>query len=183
MKSVAVLTAISVIATTTATAYGYEYSDYTWSSYGGKEYALTLDMGDWDQCETEAAAIGGHLVAINDINENDWLTVLIADARTREHPDPSNNLAWIGFRDIGGDNWGWISGEPVTFTNLYSGWPEGGTHAYLLGAEHFSAGEWSAHYVHHDLYEYNPYGIIEIPEPATLSLLVLGGLLVIRRPR
>ena len=84
-------------------------AQYDWSYYGGNAYALTLEMGDWDACEAEAVAVGGHLVTINDADENAWLTDFIADARTREHPDPSNNIAWIGFHTLDGVNWEWIA--------------------------------------------------------------------------
>ena len=54
-------------------AFGYTTSDYTWLSYGGHNYALTIDYGNWEDAEAEALAIGAHLVTINTAEENAWI--------------------------------------------------------------------------------------------------------------
>ena len=169
-----------------STVYGaYVYSDYTWSSYGGKEYALTLDAGNWDQMEAEAVAVGGYLVTINDADENTWL------ASTFNPQLVLDNYLWIGFYQDHDDpnysepagGWKWISGEPVTFL----GWdppeptnhPPGEDYGTLTSSTTNHWNDWgpqSSDY--HDI-----HGIIEIPEPATLLLLGLGGLAIMRKRR
>jgi len=64
--------------------------------------------GSWLSAETNANALGGHLVTINDAAEEAWLRSVFG----------SNTLYWIGFTDATVEGtWVWVSGEPVTYTN------------------------------------------------------------------
>jgi len=70
--------------------------------------------GSWLSAETNANAIGGHLVTINDAAEEAWLRAIFG-TRTRY---------WIGFNDaVAEGTWVWVSGEPVTYTNWDTGEP------------------------------------------------------------
>jgi hypothetical protein len=134
-------------------------ADYDWKNYNGHKYALTLNYGTWETCEAEAVAQGGHLAAINDANENAWLTEFIEDADLQGGGD---NLAWIGYRNQGGV-WGWVTGESVTYTNYYAGhWYDPYLYAYLHGAHHSSPGTWNDNYEHYTEPNKYPRGIIEI---------------------
>ena len=164
-------------------AHAYNYSDYSWSSYDGKEYALTLDLGNWLEMEAEAEAVGGTLVNINDEPEDTWLfNTYLTELLQYDY-------IWIGFYQDHNDpgysepagGWKWICGDPVA----YVGWdpPEPTNHApgedygTLTGAAHWN--DWGP-----DRQDYYPIpGIIEIPEPCMLSLLAVGGLLLRRKHR
>ena len=103
-------------------------TDYKWQTYNGHKYAITLGIGDWEQIEAEAEAVGGYLVTINDTGEHGWL------GSTFYEPVRHDYL-WIGFYQDHGDpcysepagGWKWISGEAVT----YVGWdpPEPTNHS------------------------------------------------------
>jgi len=94
--------------------------DYCWYTYNGHQYALTMDFGNWQECEAEAQSVGGHLVTINDANEHAWLGLEF------EQQLDQDNYLWIGFYQDHNDpdysepagGWKWISGQPVT----YLGW-------------------------------------------------------------
>jgi hypothetical protein len=95
--------------------------------YNGHSYFIT-DPGTWLEAEAEAVAAGGHLITINDYNENLQMTVMSVPyllPYSGPYGDPG---AWIGFYQPPGSpepdgGWVWISGEPVTFTNWGPGEP------------------------------------------------------------
>jgi len=75
----------------------------------GHYYELTESMS-WSQAEEQAIQLGGHLVTINDREEELWLRLQFG----------SDEYFWIGFNDINAEgNWEWVSGEPVTYTNWW----------------------------------------------------------------
>ncbi len=114
-------------------------------------------------------------LVINSEQENEFLMTFIAAERCRGCLYNGCNIAWIGYRYMNGE-WGWINGDPVTFTNYYYLWPEGGVHAFLDGAEHPNgAGQWGAHDIHDAISEYQPRGIIELAAAApTVQVIVTG---------
>lgn len=162
-------------------SYGYVYSDYSWSTYNGHQYAATLEYSNWAQAEAWAVEVGGHLATINDAAENAWLTANFAGFYTPLDPaNPWNSLIWIGFENVGND-WVWVSGEPVTFPPPWWLSPDdnlslGAIHAYLHPGSHPSPGTWWNAPARDTLPPYYPRGIIEVsPVPAPGALL-LGGI-------
>lgn len=94
-------------------------------------YVLTNQS--WTDSEIEAVALGGHLVTINDEEENLWVFdtfVPILQSRGIS----ANNGFWIGLSDnVTEGTFVWISGEEVTYTNWGSGEPNnlGGIEDYV----------------------------------------------------
>lgn len=157
--------------------------DYVWSTYGGHSYALTQQYGTWLEAEAEAVAAGGHLATVNDAAENAWLSGAFAHSYSLlQEGGPWGNIAWIGYYQDVDSQWKWASGEPVTYINYCSLFPQEGVHAYLHLAYHPWPSTWNAEDSHDDpLHQTTPFdpvrGIIEVvPEPATLLLLAVGGL-------
>ena len=87
-------------------------------TYEENRYALTNISSSWEAVEAEAVAVGGHLVTINDLEENDWLQQTFS---------PFGEL-WIGLndRDVEG-TFVWSSGEVADYENWLGGQPAGGT--------------------------------------------------------
>lgn len=173
------LTIFTMFILVNSVSYGYVYSDYTWESYGAKEYALTLDVGDWDIAEAEAVAVGGHLVTINTLEENNWLVSTFSQV--------VDDDLWIGLYQLPGSpepagGWVWISGEPVT----HVGWsglepnnnPDGEDYAVIRNTD-WGWNDWGQ--VSSDYHD--TFGIIEVPEPATVLTLGLGALALRRKRR
>lgn len=161
--------------------YGYVSSDYTWYTYNGSEYAATFAAGPWDDVEAEAAAIGADLVTINDDAENVWLTDNFEFAKV-----PGHSAIWIGYHEVSGA-WEWVSGEPVTYAGQLcnSCFLDPGPHMYLHTSSHAHPSTWNYNVWHDTLTDHYLRGIIEVPEPTTLSLLGLGaaGLVTLLRKR
>jgi hypothetical protein len=155
------------------------------SGGNGHWYTLTQSWGTWVDHEAEAVSLGGHLATINDVAENAWI------AQTFDHvycdmPDGAfgGDRTWGLLLDIGycynstNDQWEWISGEPVTYTNCYPwGYPSAGPHAYIHEASHYWAGTWNMAPYHTEP-DGNclAFGVIElaVPEPSTFVLLGVG---------
>jgi hypothetical protein len=155
---------------------------YDWFPYGGHYYALSQTYGNWLDVETEAESQGGYLVAINSVGESASLGTIFGGLPL-----------FIGLRQLPGSpepkgGWQWASGEPLVYTNWDFNQPDNWTGhdnygminptggGYVLNKWHDVPVEgWLPTSAHH--------GIIEIPEPATLMLLVIGGLTLVRRKR
>lgn len=85
----------------------------------GSEYYL-LTRGTWQQAQAAAIILGGHLVTIDNAQENEWIR--------NNFVLPFAIQVYIGITDqtIEGQ-FRWISGTTVTYTNWRSGEPNNGT--------------------------------------------------------
>jgi hypothetical protein len=88
-------------------------NSWIYNPNNGHYYFVTEPM-DWFSAEAEAQVLGGHLVTLNNADEEEW----IKDTFGRyEH-------FWIGFSDtIEEGVWVWSSGEQVDYTNWDLGEP------------------------------------------------------------
>ncbi|MFM6439732.1 MAG: Calx-beta domain-containing protein, partial [Microcystis panniformis] len=101
----------------------------------------------WANAQTQAQAMGGNLVTINDAAENQFLVNTFG----------GSELFWIGFTDAAQEgNWQWIDGESVTYTNWNSGEPNN------VGNEDYGVINWARVGGWNDLPNYNIRGIVEV---------------------
>jgi hypothetical protein len=181
MKKLLIITLFLIILS--PYVYGYAYSDYDWTPYNGHQCAITLDWSNWLQAETWAQEVGGHLVTINNAEEDSWLAETYRNVYTQDNLHP---VAWIGLEYIGGDrespsSWKWVSGDPVSYWNPYPPGLDIGNHMYLENNNSSYPGTWNCNPQHDTIPTMYPRGIIEIPEPTTILLFAFAGLLLRRR--
>jgi lectin-like protein len=73
----------------------------------GHWYGYVPTSATWPEAKENAEHAGGHLVAINDQSENDYV---------RDHFAMWSDGLWIGGSLVNG-GWLWVNGEPWSFTN------------------------------------------------------------------
>ena len=123
---------------------------------GDSAYAI-VEGPTWEEAEANANKLGGHLVTINDEEENQWLYSNFGGGN------------WIGItdKDTEGD-WKWISGDDVDYTNWYQGQPSNSIHLSTgidqdYGWIHTDwLGEWDDHFASNDVGTSATHGIVEI---------------------
>lgn len=73
-----------------------------------------INCKNWDDAQAKAVAEDAYIVAINDATEQKWLIGTFG-----------SGPYWIGLTDLAKeDEWKWMSGEPVTYTNWTSHKPK-----------------------------------------------------------
>ncbi|MFA6492895.1 MAG: lectin-like protein [Patescibacteria group bacterium] len=91
-------------------------SSHSWvlCPLNGHYYSKTVSpVMTWNEAETEAISVGGHLATIRNTAEEEWILKTFPPERL-----------WIGLTDsVSEGNWLWTSGEPVTYTNWSAGHP------------------------------------------------------------
>ena len=151
-----------------------------WGVNGHWYEAVVVSGGTtWADAKQAAESSGGHLATITSQAENDFLVSILPVA------DLSYWLGGYQQPDDGGpaDNWNWVTGEPWNYTNWLSGEPNDD---FSLNEDSLAIyggsperGAWNDT---HNSYLLNY--VVEVPEPATMSLLAVGlGALAKRRRR
>ncbi len=86
----------------------------TWHVFGDHAYRLTPEPMEWHAAEAAARELGGHLVAIETAEENDWLVATFGG-----HAE-----YWIGLTDeaVEGE-FRWTSGAKMEYSNWRPGEP------------------------------------------------------------
>lgn len=83
--------------------------------YNGSKYFLSHYATDWNTANAEAAANGGHLVAIENYQENSYV---------RSQLGFFTNSVWIGYNTVGTPGvFNWSNGATDTYTNWSYGEP------------------------------------------------------------
>jgi len=92
----------------------FEPGGWTRNPANGHFYRLTDSM-TWTDAEAAAVSLGGHLVTINDAQENAWVASVFI----------WYDYCWIGLSDAAEEGtWQWVSGQTPAYTNWDSGQPD-----------------------------------------------------------
>ena len=143
----------------------------------------------WTQARNAAELAGGYLVTLTSQAENDFVFGLVDNDIYWYH---GINLRgpWIGgFQPQGSPepdgNWQWVTGESFDFQNWNIGQPNefnwNNENSIHLGNQATRTSDWND--VPADFAEIQSYVIEYVPEPTTLLLLGLGGLILQKKRR
>ncbi len=136
----------------------------------GHVYYL-LEISTWTAAQSAAVAMGGNLVTINDLAENNWVWDLWG----------TNRFLWIGlvvgtYSGLGhASDFVWASGDPSVFRNWRPGEPNGNDYTYILPKGLSGGGQWND-----DQYAAgNVQGVVEVEacsphQPKATAILVNG---------
>ena len=148
-------------------------------SYNNHQYIL-LSSSTWADAEMESVSLGGHLVTIDDVNENNFISNAFVDlVRSGSTFTAAGNL-WIGLHLVGSE-YAWVSGDPVTYTNWGPGEPNNTPGvvemSMMSGVGDPSTGQWNDRPDY--TWDFPHYGVAEIPEPSSILLFAIGFLLLL----
>ncbi len=114
--------------------------------YNGHEYALINSSMSWEDARDYCASSGGHLVIIENEEEQAFLTNLMQTYG-------SKNLYWIGLSGED-EQCSWVDGTPLSFENWGAGEPnntsETAVHMYCKEQGAFSCGQWNDTYNYYE---------------------------------
>jgi len=137
------------------------------------QYKRIDTLMTWNDAKIYAESLGGYLATVTSEPENTFLWNTFVQ-------DISQATMLGGFQPPGtpepDTGWQWVTGEEWNYTNWATGQPDDahGGQDYLT---FYYDKTWDDNYVN-----IRPYpSIVEIPEPATVLLLGLGGLVVLRK--
>ncbi len=99
--------------------------------YNGHYYLFIETVATWEDAKIACEEMGGHLVTIQDANENEFVRELIGQ-----------NYIWLGGNDfVTEGSFVWITGEEFVYTNWAPGEPNnvGGVQDYMVM---YPSGQW-----------------------------------------
>ncbi|MCP4536481.1 MAG: hypothetical protein GY832_04985, partial [Chloroflexi bacterium] len=128
---------------------------YNYATYNGHTYLLASSGQGWTGAETYAQSLGGHLVTIDDVDEQQFIVDTFGSQQY---------YLWIGLSDaaVEGDWSTWVDGTPVSYSNWVTGYPRNSSNNYAYMNTSRGAGN-NLWYDYPDVSNGSWSGVIEIP--------------------
>ncbi len=136
----------------------------------------------WAAANTAATAKDGnwHLATATSAEENSFIYNLVDENKYWRFVGNHGLGPWIG-GDKSGGSWQWVTGEPMSYTHWGPAEPFGnGNRIGLFGYYQLKGSYWNDAY---DSHMPTGYIIETVPEPASVALLALGTLALLKRKR
>jgi hypothetical protein len=168
-----------------------------WSAVNGGnghyyEVVLVPERISWTNAKTNAELKGGYLATITSVEENVFVFSLVTIPACWTVGTPGTSLGpWLGgFQSTGSPepagNWQWVTGEPFTYScwapfEPSNGWGLEHFLSFYNGTANSMASTWNDLQNYDASYAPVAYIIEYIPEPCTVLLLGLGGLMIRKR--
>jgi hypothetical protein len=113
------------------------------ATFNGHFYKFYHTLLSWKEAKARCEALGGHLVIIDNREENDFIRKLVA----RDTPGEGDFNTWIGASDEQGEGkYVWIDGSPMTYADWMPNKPtnvdEGFFVAYWAGGGNVLTMKW-----------------------------------------
>jgi len=130
----------------------------------------TVSQNWWEDAEGKALALGGHLAAINDSDEDAWIATNIVKGTRRNY--------WLGLNDAVVEGaLVWAGGEELIYRNWVADWRNTGGKDYVFIRQ--SDGKWDIGYKNDcglGLAEWSAgAATAAAPEPVSFALFAIGG--------
>ena len=90
--------------------------------FNGHTYKLFNESLTWQEAQEKCESMGGHLAAINSIEENEFIFTILDSSITQN--DGGVWLGGYGTKGASGTSWQWVTDEPMNFTAWISGQPD-----------------------------------------------------------
>ena len=99
-----------------------------------KKYEVIKTAMTWDEADSYCRSVNGHLATLTSFEEQELITNLLKEEGLSE--------CWLGGKRDENGEFGWITGEPMVFTNWNGGEPNnlGGHENYI---HTYSSGKWN----------------------------------------
>jgi len=82
----------------------------------GNSLYTIVEGPSWTQAEANSVKLGGHLVTLNDKQEDEFV---FGSFIKNSAPTSYNDHLWIGLSDVAREgDYRWVSGEPLVYNNL-----------------------------------------------------------------
>ncbi len=148
------------------------------SAIKGSSYYKIVNGPSWTEAESNAVALGGHLVSINDAEEDNFVWENLgktASYKGGEHNAYEANHVFIGATDIDSKGtWKWLDGSNMSYSNWTPGEPSNtNSENYVVyqavngvDGQGTYAGKWNNardEYYKDQLVDSHIYGIAEVP--------------------
>lgn len=87
--------------------------------FNGHRYKLVEDHLSWDDAQKRCREMGGHLVVIDDRNEQEFISKALQDYRDRHPQLPEGTDVWIGVSKNEAKKWIAVTGREQVYSNWY----------------------------------------------------------------